>query len=206
MNTNTRPHRCRAAGRGLLTCLALTAGLGQALAQSPPRAPLQIIPDNGMTLRIERMEEVPPKLAAALERAECRLDDATLLAFQVEIFRPSPVAKLIALAPCRGDVLHGRAFLFDAGLDSDLRPITFAMMALPGRTVRTDSPGLLTWNPLTRLLVSIESNDVCEGMVTRHTWRQGVGAPNGFTLIRVERGRSGCGAGENWQVMWERPE
>jgi hypothetical protein len=79
-------------------------------------------------------------------------------------------------------------------------------MALPPRTTRTDSTGLLTWNPLTRLLISVEGNDVCEGTVTRHTWRQGVGAANGFTLIKVERGRSGCSAGENWRVVWERPE
>jgi hypothetical protein len=165
-----------------------------------------MIPDNGMPLRIERMEDMPPKLAAALERENCELNDAMLLAFQVEIFRPSPVAKLIAIVPCSGVVLYGRAFLFDGGVYSEPRPIAFAVMALPGRTVRTDSPGRLTWNPLTRLLVSVESNDVCEGTVTRHTWRQGVGAPNGFTLIKVERGRSGCGAGENWRVVWERPE
>jgi hypothetical protein len=205
MNTNARAHRCRA-GLALLACIALTAGLGEGFSQSPPRAPLQIIPDNGTPLRIERMEDIPPKLAAALERENCQINDAMLVAFQVEIFRPSPVAKLIATVPCSGVVLHGRAFLFEGDVYSEPRPITFAVMALPGRIIRTDSPGLLTWNPLTRLLVSIESNEVCEGTVTRHTWRQGVGAPNGFTLIRVERGRSGCGAGENWQIMWERSE
>jgi hypothetical protein len=204
MNTNMRAHGCRA-GRVLLVCLALTTGLGEAIAQSPPGVPLHMIPDNSTTLRIERMEDIPPKLAAALERQNCQLNDAMMVAFRVEIFRPSPVAKLIAIAPCSGAVLHGRAFLLDGDIDSEPRPITFAMMALPGRTIRTDSPGLLTWNPLNRLLVSLEGNDVCEGMVTRHTWRQGVGAPNGFTLVKVERGRSSCGAGENWQVMWERP-
>jgi hypothetical protein len=205
MNTNARAHSWRV-GRALLAFLVLTVGLSEGLSQSPPRAPLQIIPDNGMPLRIERMEDMPPKLAAALERENCQLNDAMLSTFRVEIFRPSPVAKLIAIVPCSGVVIYGRAYQFDGGVSSEPRPIAFAVMALPGRIIRTDSPGLLTWNPLTMLLISVEGNDVCEGTVTRHTWRQGVGAPNGFRLIKVERGRSGCGAGENWRVVWERPE
>lgn len=205
MNTNARAHRW-GVGRALLAFLALTVGLGEGLSQSAPRVPLQIIPDDGTPLRIERMEDMPPKLAAALEREDCQLNDAMLTTFRVEIFRPSPVAKLIAIVPCSGVVVYGRAYQLDREINSEPRPISFAVMALPIRTVRTESPGLLTWNPLTRLLISVEGNDVCEGTVTRHTWRQGVGAPNGFTLIKVERGRSGCGASENWRVVWERPE
>jgi hypothetical protein len=189
----------------VLGFLALTVGSGEGLSQSLPHA-LQIIPDDGTPLRITRMEDMPPKLAAALEREDCQLNDAMLSAFRAEIFRPSPVAKLIAIVPCSGVVVYGRAYQLDREIDSEPRAISFAVMALPPRTVRTDSPGLLTWNPRTRLLVSLEGNDVCEGTVTRHTWRQGVGAPNGFTLIKVERGRSGCGASENWQVVWERPD
>jgi hypothetical protein len=203
MNTNARAHRWKV-GRALLAFLALTVGSSEGLSQSPSRAPLPMIPDDGMPLRIERIEDMPPKLAAALE--DCQLNDAMLLAFRVEIFRPSPVAKLIAIVPCGGLVLYGRAYQFDGDIDSEPRPIAFAMMAFPPRTTRTDSTGLLTWNPRTRLLISVEGNDVCEGTVTRHTWRQGVGAANGFTLIKVERGRSGCSGGENWRVVWERPE
>jgi hypothetical protein len=205
MNTNARAHRWKV-GRALLVFLALTVGPSEGLSQSPSRAPLPIIPDDGMPLRIERMGDMPPKLAAALERENCGLSDATLSAFPVEIFRPSAVAKLLAIVPCSGVVLYGRAYQFNGDIDSEPRPIAFAVMALPPRTTRTDSPGLLTWNPGTRLLVSVEGNDVCEGTVSRHTWRQGIGAANGFTLIKVERGRSGCGAGENWRVVWERPQ
>src|SRR4051812_17232972 len=205
MNTTTRADRWKG-GRALIVFLALTVGAGEGLSQSLPRAPHQIIPDNGMPLRIERMEDMPPKLAAALEREDCQLNDAMLLAFRVEIFRPSPVAKLIATVPCSGVVVYGRAYQLDREIDSEPRPISFAVMALPPRTIRTDSPGPLTWNPRTRLLISFEGNEECEGTVTRHTWRQGVGAPNGFTLIKVERGRSGCGASENWRVVYERPE
>lgn len=206
MNTNARAHRWRV-GHALLAFLALTVGPSEGLSQDPPRAMLQIIPDDGMPLRIERMEDMPPKLAAALEREDCQLDDAMLLTFRVEIFRPSPVAKLIAIVPCSGVALYGRAYQFAGDIDSEPRAIAFAVMALPGRTTRTDSPGLLTWNPLSKLLISLEGNDVCEGTVTRHTWRQGgSGVPNGFTLIKVERGQSGCGASNNWRVVWERPE
>jgi hypothetical protein len=205
MNTDARAHRWRVS-HALLALLALTVGPGEGLSQNPPRA-VQIIPDDGMPLRIERMEDMPPKLAAALEREDCQLDDAMLLTFRVEIFRPSPAAKLIAIVPCRGVPLYGRGYQFEGDIDSEPRAIAFAVMALVGRTTRTDSPGLLTWDPLTKLLVSLEGNDVCEGTVTRHTWRQGgSGVPNGFTLMKVERGRSGCGAGQNWQVVWERPE
>jgi len=205
MNTNARAHRWRV-GHALLAFLALTVVPGEGLSQNSPRAMVQIIPDDGMPLRIERMEDMPPKLAAALERDDCQLDDAMLSTFRVEIFRPSPVAKLLAIVPCRGVALYGRAYQFAGDIDSEPRAIAFAMMALAGRTIRTDSPGLLTWDPLTKLLVSLEGNDVCEGTVTRHTWRQGGGAANGFTLIKVERGRSGCGSSQNWQVVWERPE
>jgi hypothetical protein len=205
MNTNARARRWKV-GRALLVFLALTVGPSEGLSQSPSRAPLPIIPDDGMPLRIERVEDMPRKLAAALEREDCPLNDAMLLTVRVEIFRPSPVAKLIAIVPCGGDVPYGRAYQFNGDIDSELRPIAFAVMAFPPRTTRTESPGLLTWNPRTRLLISVEGNDVCDGTVTRHTWRQGVGAANGFTLIKVERGRSGCSAGENWRVVWERPE
>src|SRR4051812_1547552 len=155
MNTTTRADRWKG-GRALIVFLALTVGAGEGLSQSLPRAPLQIIPDNGMPLRIERMEDMPPKLAAALERGNCQLNDAAHLTFPVEIFRPSPMAKLIAMVRCSGDVLYGRAYLFDGDIYSEPRPIAFPMMAIPGRTTRTDSPGLLTWNPIGRLMMSIE--------------------------------------------------
>jgi hypothetical protein len=205
MTTNAGAHRWKVNG-ALIVFLALTVGPAEGLSQSLTRSPLQMIPDNGTPLRIERMQDMPPKLAAALAREDCQLSDTMLLTFRVEIFRPSPVAKLIALVPCGGTVLYGRAYQFNGDIDSEPRPIAFAMMAIPPRTTRTDSPGLLTWNPFTRLLISVEGNEVCEGTVTRHTWRQGIGAANGFTLIRVERGRSGCGADEIWRVVWERPE
>src|SRR5262245_24770148 len=106
MNTNARARRWRV---GLLASLALTVGPSAGWSQNPPRAALQIIPDDGTPLHVERTADMPPKLAAALERDDCQLDDATLSTFRVEIFRPSPVAKLIALVPCRGVALYGRA-------------------------------------------------------------------------------------------------
>ena len=131
MNTNARAQRCRV-GHALLAFLALTVGPSEGLSQNPPRAMLQIIPDDGMPLRIERVEDMPPKLAAALERDDCQFDDALLLTFRVEIFRPSPVAKLIAIVPCSGVALYGRAYQFAGDIDSEPRHITFAVMALPG--------------------------------------------------------------------------
>src|SRR5262245_34237643 len=95
MNTNARAHGCWAGGV-LIASLALTAGLGEAFAQDPPPAPLHIIPDNGVPLRIERIADIPARLTAALLRENCPINDALMSTFPVEIFRPSPVSKLIA--------------------------------------------------------------------------------------------------------------
>jgi hypothetical protein len=66
-----------------------------------------------------------------LERENCQLNDAMLLTFRVEIFRPSPVAKLIAIVPCSGVVIYGRAYQFDGGVYSEPRPIAFAVDGAP---------------------------------------------------------------------------
>lgn len=159
------------------------------------------VPPDGQTWRIERVADIPPRLLAAMQQADCRQADATLLVFPIDIFRPAPGYRPMAIVPCSGIVLYGRAFL----LDPEPRPLAFPVMAFAGRLSTTEMPGLLTWNPIGRTLVAFQGNDVCEGVVARHTYRHdGRGGDlNGFALAKVERGKLGCGAGENWQVIWQ---
>jgi hypothetical protein len=110
----------------------------------------------------------------------------------------------MAIVPCAGVILHGRAFLFDRGLNEEPRPMALPVMPFAGRVTNSEAPGLLTWNPQTRTLVALQGNDECDGVVARHTYRHGSGRDlNGFALAKVERGKLGCGDSENWQVVWE---
>lgn len=187
----------------LLASGALALFAAAAQAQDLP----QRLPPDGEPRRIARVAEIPPPLREALRQADCRQDDAVLLAFPIELFRPAASARPMAIAPCIGLVLHGRAFVFerDAG---EPRPLAFPVMAFPGRVSASETPGVLAWNPDTKTLVALQGNDVCEGVVARHTYRhdqrRGGDDLNGFALVKVERGKLGCyGASENWQVIWE---
>jgi len=82
------------------------------------------------------------------------------------------------------------------------------MMALPGRVSASETPGLLSWNPNARMLVAVQGNDECDGVVARHTYRHDGRRSgddlNGFALAKVERAKLGCfGARENWETVWE---
>jgi hypothetical protein len=165
------------------------------------------IPSDGQPWRIERAADVPPALATALREAECRQSDAMLLTFPIELFHPAG-SRVMAIAPCSGITLHGRAFVFDNDTLTTPRALTFPVMPFPGRVNASERPGVLTWNPVARTLVALEGNDVCDGTVTRHTYRHderhGGDDLNGFALVKVERGKLGCnGASENWRVMWQ---
>jgi hypothetical protein len=170
-------------------------------------AQAQNIPPDGQPLRIERAADVPPALAAALQQAACRQSEAMLVTFPIELFRPTG-SRVMAIAPCIGIVLYGRAFVFGRDTLDAPRALTFPVMPFPGRVNASEQPGVLSWNPYAKTLTALEGNDVCEGTVTRHTYHydaRRVGDDlNGFALARVERGKLGCnGASENWQVMWE---
>jgi len=186
----------------LLSAFGLLALFLTAAHAQDPR-----IPPDGQPWRIERAADVPPALAAALKQAECRQSEAMLLTFPIELFRPAG-SRVMAIAPCSGVTLHGRAFVFDYDTLTAPRALTFPVMPFPGRVNASETPGVLTWNPFARTLIALEGNDVCEGTVTRHTYRHderhGGDDLNGFALVKVERGKLGCnGASENWQVMWE---
>ena len=181
--------------------LGLLAFLQAAQAQDP----LERIPANGQPWRIERLADVPPTLAAALKQADCQQSEAMMATFPIELFRPTG-ARPMAIAPCSGWRLFGRAYVFER--DGSLRALEFPVMPFPGRVNASEQAGVLAWNPYARRLTALEGNDVCEGTVTRHTYRydeRHAGDDlNGFALVKVERGKLGCnGASENWQVVWE---
>jgi hypothetical protein len=166
------------------------------------------IPPDGEPWRIERVADIPPQLLPAIRQANCRHDDATLATFPIEIFRPAAGSRPMAIVPCLGIVLYGRGFLFDRDGQSLPRPMAFPVMAFAGQASASETPGLLSWSPNARTLVALQGNDVCDGVIARHTYRhdgrQAGGDLNGFALAKVERGRLGCGgASENWQVIWE---
>ena len=177
---------------------ALMLCIAAAYAQDPR------VPPDGQPWRIDRAADVPPALAAALKQAECRQSDAMLVTFPIELFRPAG-SRVMAIAPCSGITLYGRAFIFERGTPL---PLALPVMPFPGRVNASEIPGVLAWNPLAKTLVALQGNDVCEGTVTRHTYRHderhGGDDLNGFALVKVERGKLGCnGASENWQVMWK---
>jgi len=166
------------------------------------------VPPDGQPWSIERAADIPPPLAAALAQAGCRQHDAMLLTFPIEIFRPAAGARPMAIVPCSGIVLHGRAFLFERGVASEPSPMAFPVMALPGRVSQSETPGFFSWDRAERTLVALNGNDVCEGTMSRHTYRYDPRHDgddlNGFALVKLERGRLSCGgADHNWQVVWE---
>ena len=169
---------------------------------------LSRIPPNGASLRIDRAADLPATFVAALRRADCRQDDTMLFTFPIELFRPSAAARPMMIVPCSGIALSGRAFVFDPASPDEPYPLLFPMMALPGRITASETPGLLSWNPQTKVLVALQGNDTCDGVVARHTYRyddrRGGDDLNGFALAKVERAKLGCfGARENWETVWE---
>jgi len=186
----------------LTSALGALAFLASAAQAQDPR-----IPSDGQPWRIERAADVPPALATALKQADCRQSDAMLVTFPIELFRPAG-SRVMAIAPCSGITLYGRAFVFDGDTLAAPRALAFPVMPFPGRVNASEMPGVLAWNPFATTLVALQGNDVCEGTVTRHTYRHdprhGGDDLNGFALVKVERGKLGCnGASENWQVIWE---
>jgi hypothetical protein len=137
-----------------------------------------------------------------MARSDCRLGEVTLSTFAILLFRPAAGAEPIALVPCEGVVLHGRAFR------SDGEPISFQVLAFADRLSETETPGLFFWDAQARTLTAQQGNDECDGTVMRHSYRPAdasgaAPARTEFTLTKVERGRLGCGFGENWRVVWE---
>ena len=174
---------------------------------APAQAQDQRIPADWQPWRIERAGYIPPALADALKQAECRQSDAMLVTFPIELFRPAG-SRVMAIAPCSGITLYGRAFVFDGDTLAAPHALAFPVMPFPGRVNASEMPGVLAWNSFAKTLTALQGNDVCEGTVTRHSYRHdprhGGDDLNGFALVKVERGKLGCnGASENWQVIWE---
>src|SRR5262245_10333714 len=181
---------------------------GAVVAHAQDGIPLDRIPPDGQPWRIERAADIPPPLKAALARTDCRQSDAMLGTFPIELFRPAAGSRPMAIAPCTGLVLYSRAFLLDRDARGEPQALAFPVMALPGRVTQSETPGFLTWSRAERTLVALNGNDVCEGTMTRHTYRHDPRHDgddlNGFALTKLERGRLGCeGADHNWQVVWE---
>jgi hypothetical protein len=168
-----------------------------ALAALPARAQDAPIPDSGQPLRIERIADIPEPLRQAIDRSGCRLGEVTLSTFAILIFRPAAGVPPIATVPCEGLVLHGRAFLLDG------TALSFPVLVFGDRLSETETPGFFSWDARAKTLTALQGNDECEGTVMRHTYRHDGGASGGFALIKSERGRLGCGFGENWVVVWE---
>ena len=152
-----------------LTYLTLSAlGLLAFLQASHAQDPFDRIPPNGQPWRIERPADVPPALTAALKQADCQQSEAMMVTFPIEYFRPAG-ARPMAIVPCSGWRLYGRAYVFER--DGSLRALAFPVMPFPGRVNASEQSGVLAWSPYAKTLTALESNDVCEGTVTRHTYR-----------------------------------
>ena len=120
----------------LLLLGALLAPTAQAQDRMPP---------DGQSRRIERIADIPPRLMQAIRQADCPLGEVMLFTFPIEIFRPAAGSNPMAIVPCAGIVLYGRAFLLDG--DAAPRALAFPVMALAGRVSASETPGVLTWNP-----------------------------------------------------------
>ena len=192
----------------LIRYATIAATLAVCILATQAQPLLDRIPPNGQSLRVDRSGDLPATFVAAFRRADCRQDDAMLFTFPIELFRPSASSRPMMIAPCAGIVLSGRAFLLDQDRRAEPQPLTFPMMALPGRVSASETPGLLSWSPQAKTLVAIKGNDECDGVVARHTYRhderRGGDDLNGFALAKVERAKLGCfGARENWEIVWE---
>src|SRR5262249_34230619 len=75
----------------------IAAGMVLGLFAVPAHAQSPSLPPDGQSLNIERSADIPPPLLAAMRKAECRQDDALLLAFPIELFRPSPASSPMAI-------------------------------------------------------------------------------------------------------------
>jgi hypothetical protein len=197
--------RLAMAAAGAIALLALAALVPAARAQDVGLA--DRIPSDGPPWRIERAADIPSVLRTALQQADCRQDDTMLLTFPIEIFRPVAGSLPMAIAPCAGWRLIGRAFLFDREARGEPRALAFPVMAFPGKVSASETPGFLTWDPHSRTLVAVEGSDVCDGALTRHTYRHDRRRDgddlNGFALVKVERSKLDCDVPEKWQTIWE---
>lgn len=181
--------------------LRSTVALVLSVTAAHAQGALPPIPNDGQPLLIARMADLPAPLLTAMERSDCRLGETALATFPVHIFRPAAGKPPIATVTCEGDVLHGRAFLMDG---ATAQPMSFPVLVFAERLSETETPGFFSWDPQTKTLTALQGNDECDATVARHTYRHGGGDPlTGFSLVKVERGRLGCGFGENWQVVWK---
>ena len=189
------PH-VRYARRMNRSALAALAALVLSAGGIHAQAPLPI-PDDGRPVQIVRAGDIPPALREAIGRSGCTFGEVTLATFAILLFRPAPDAPPMAIVPCEGTVLHSRAFLLDG------TALSFPVLVFAERLSEIETPGFFLWDARTKTLTALQGNDECDGTVMRHTYRHGGGPSGRFVLTKVERGRLGCGFGENWVVVWE---
>ncbi|MCC6890246.1 MAG: hypothetical protein IT536_17090 [Hyphomicrobiales bacterium] len=176
-----------------------------AVAAEPSLEPIQV-PSGGRPLVVTRADDIPPQLKAAIERAQCRLSDATISNYPVLIFRPADGRRVMAVVPCFAVTPDSRAFLFERSLALEPSPMAFPVVAMTGGFSTSLQPGLITWDEQTRTLVAWRGSDICPAPELRHIYRQGSGELNGFALSRVEHRRLRCTTPEaDWQLLWQSP-
>jgi hypothetical protein len=179
---------------------ALVLAVGAACGQTAERPDPIRIPSDGTPLRIERIEEIPRQLRAALDRHPgCRLEQSVVRETPIQLFRPAAGAWVIALVPCLGNVIVAtQAYQFDRGLGREPTLMAFPVVARDGGFMVSERPGLIAWDGAARTLTATGVNDMCSTQIVRHTYRLDSG---GFTLIKAERGTA-CGA-KDWTPLWE---
>jgi hypothetical protein len=178
------------------------------LGQTPERDPIRI-PPNGQPLRIERADDIPRQLNAAIKRSECRLDAELMRAFPIEVFSPGPSSYTMALVTCAWIAGYGRAFIFENGVGREPTLMRFPLLSRPQGFTASEHPGTMSWSPETKTIIATERNDLCGAVITRHTYRhQAAEGLNGFALVRVEQARPEVcdGRTPDWTVIWEAPQ
>lgn len=217
-----RCRRGKSAGAAVAALLSLTATPAAAQSAAAPgldpgEPPTSVaaptldrdaiqVPSGGQPFIITRVAAVPSQLMAAIDRANCALNDSLVAKYPVLIFRPADGRRLMAIVPCFGITPDSRAFLFDRSVDMEPSPMTFPVVAPTGGFSASNQPGLMTWEVQTRTLIAWRGSDVCPARELRHTYRQGGGELNGFALSRVEHRRLRCTTPEaDWQTLWQSP-
>jgi hypothetical protein len=195
-----------AARRGALAAivgLLAQTGAPAEEASQPDADPIQI-PSGGRPFTVDRIDDIPRQLNAAIGRVQCRLDADMLKDTPIQIFRPADGLRVMAVVPCRAIVKYSRAFVFDRSIQVEPSPMTFPIIAASGGFSASELPGLMSWNAETRTLTAWRIADHCPAREIRHSYRQGLGELNGFALARVEFRDLRCTTPEtDWKTVWQ---
>jgi hypothetical protein len=193
-------------GAGAALVVAIGLAVPSAWAQSEGQRdydPIQI-PSGGRPIAITHATDIPRQLNAAIENAQCRIDDGVMQERPLQIFRPADGYRVMTIVPCAGPVPYSRAFMFESSAQSAPTPMTFPVIAPIGGFSATDAPGLMVWDAEARMLSAWKGSDHCATRETRHTYHHGHGDLNGFALVKVEYREYRCNPPEaDWKVIWQ---